>query len=220
MTPMKQTGALLKRDAFTVPEALLVILILSILLALGVATRNQQRQRSLHITCQNNLKQVGLAFKQWSLDSSPDYCYQQHTNGGGTKEYIETGEVFRHFQAMSNELNTPKVLNCPADERSPAGDFQTGFSNTNLSYFVGVDASDVEPQMFLTGDRNLTNGPLLPNGLLVVTTNSAVGWTPELHRLKGNIGLADGSVQHLDTSQLRKALSNMGGYGTNRLAIP
>jgi prepilin-type processing-associated H-X9-DG protein len=133
-------------------------------------------------------------------------------------DYIETGEVFRHFQTMSNEFANPKVLICPSAVRVPAKDLFTGFSNTNISYFVGIDARDSNPQMFLSGDRNLTNGPLTSNRILVITPNSPAGWTHEMHSFQGNIGLADGSVQQYSTARLAEGLRN--SEATNRLAIP
>lgn len=205
--------------AFTLIEALIIVVILALLLfillpSLAGAKRRAQRQR-----CVENLKQVGLAFKQLALDGDR-YQMEIEAAYGGSAESVTNGEVFRHFQVMSNELNTPKILICPTDQRVASPDFKIGFSNTNISYFVGVDAQDSYPEMLLVGDRNLTNGSPMPNGLLFLTTNSAAGWTHELHRLEGNIGLGDGSVQHFDMLRLRAALRNMGGYGTNRLAIP
>ena len=91
-----------------------------------------------------------------------------------------------------------------------------GLSNSNLSYFIGLDAQDTNPQMFLIGDRNLTNGPLPPNRILTLNTNFPVGWTRELHRYRGNIGLADGSVQQFSGSALSTACQS----STNRLAFP
>jgi len=205
--------------AFTLAELLLMIFVLVLLQFVLIPRMTGAKQKAHRQQCTDNLKQVTLAFKQFAL-SGDRFQMAVTTADGGSAESVTNGEVFRHFQLMSNELNTPKVLVCPADQRIASTDFRIGFSNTNLSYFVGVDASDTEPQMFLTGDRNITNGPPLPNGLLLVTTNSAAGWTPELHQLTGGVGLADGSVQHYGTLRLRDALRNMGGYGTNRLAIP
>jgi prepilin-type processing-associated H-X9-DG protein len=70
--------------------------------------------------------------------------------------------------------------------------------------------------MFLAGDRNLTNGLPLQEGVLVLTPNRRVGWTHELHDRQGNIAMADGSVQGWANSRLL-------GFGvgiTNRLAMP
>src|SRR5207247_1616471 len=131
-----------------------------------------------------------------------------------------TGEVWPHFQVMSNELNTPWVLVCPTDkERIPASDFRSRLSNTNLSYFVGVDASDSTPQMFLAGDRNILGGSLLPGRILMLTTNDVVRWDKRMHQGQGNVALADGSVQGFSSQRLREALANT-GVVTNRLAMP
>jgi hypothetical protein len=128
---------------------------------------------------------------------------------------ISAAEVFRWFGVMSNELSTPLILVCPADNRTPAKDFGPGFTNHNLSYFVGIDATDSNPQGFLAGDRNLTNGTPTVNGILTMSTNTPVGWTHTMHRFCGNIALADGSVQQLSNSRLQSAVA-----GTNRLAMP
>ncbi|HYG34810.1 MAG TPA: hypothetical protein VEC99_08505 [Clostridia bacterium] len=111
---------------------------------------------------------------------------------------------------MSNELSTPYPLRCPADAtRAVAADFGK-LTNTNISYFVGLDAADIAPQMFLAGDRNLTNGVAITNGVLFLATNLPVGWTHELHSCQGNIGLADGSVQQFTIFRLREAVTNAG----------
>ena len=135
-------------------------------------------------------------------------------------EASTNGNMFRNFQVMSNELHDPRILVCPADDRTPPKSFGDGWGNTNVSYFVGLGAQDVFPELLLTGDRNITNGPLSPGRILLVTTNTPAGWTHELHRFKGNVALAEGSVMGLSTSGLRTALQKMGGDGTNRLAMP
>jgi prepilin-type processing-associated H-X9-DG protein len=68
----------------------------------------------------------------------------------------------------------------------------------------------------LYGDRNLTNGWPLENGMLVLTPNRPVGWTHELHNRQGNVALADGSVQEFANSSLPGLLVGT----TNRLAMP
>jgi prepilin-type processing-associated H-X9-DG protein len=47
-----------------------------------------------------------------------------------------------------------------------------------------------------------------------LATNRPAGWTHELHKLQGNIALADGSVQQFSRSRLNQLGS------TNRLALP
>jgi prepilin-type processing-associated H-X9-DG protein len=114
---------------------------------------------------------------------------------------------------MSNEMSTPHVLICPADKRVRAGGLGAVFSNTNLSYFVGLDAVETYPSMFLCGDRNIINGLPVENGILVLATNRPFSWTPELHNGQVNVGLADGSVHQFVSGRL------IGGTG-ERLAMP
>jgi prepilin-type processing-associated H-X9-DG protein len=143
------------------------------------------------------------------------------TNFGGTLEFITSGETFRHFQVMSNELCTPKILVCPADACKAAKDFGSNLSNTNISYFVGLDADDSRPEMLLSGDRNIVGGIKLSDGILEITTNQPIAWSSEIHDGSGNLGLADGSVvqlgrgHHLDWPEWEVKM-----LATNRLAIP
>ena len=84
-----------------------------------------------------------------------------------------------------------------------------------------MDANDAHPQMFLSGDRNIT-GPAAPeNGILKLVPGGAAGWTAEIHGNQGNVGLADGSVQQYSNAGLQKALQDFGN-ATNvwRLALP
>ena len=121
---------------------------------------------------------------------------------------------------MSNELSTPKILVCPADTRTAAANF-VRLKNQNVSYFVGLDASDANPQRFLSGDRNIT-GPAAPEyGILKLVPGGAVSWTEEIHVNNGNLGLNDGSVWQYSNSQLLEALRKSGVKAdTWRFALP
>lgn len=134
---------------------------------------------------------------------------------------FDTGmNEFRHFQVMSNELSTPRILVCPADSeiQMPATNF-TAFSNSNISYFVGIVPKETNAMLFLSGDRNITNGTSIRNGILVLTTNRPAGWTSEFHNKVGNIGLADGSVQQDSLFGLQNQIAGT-GVATNWLQMP
>jgi len=82
---------------------------------------------------------------------------------------------------LSNELNTPKILSCPSDERYAHTNFDVGpdfaiqprtFQDLYLSYFLGRDADETQPQMFLSGDRNIYGPASLP------TANNGFGMVP------------------------------------------
>ena len=226
----------------TLIELLVVLLVIAVIAILVVPAEVRGRTRAQRIRCNGNLKCVGIAFRIWEGDHDDRYpmsVSMMATNGGGTLEYVGSAKnTFRHFEIMSNELNTPKILFCPADTEPsrrqatmfgrPGPGFPTPPSvpppvpftaNSNLSYFVGVDAADIYPQMFLSGDRNLTNGLPPVGGLVTLTTNRVTVWTDAIHRSEGNIAFADGSVQGLKAKPLQSAVANT-GFTTNRLAMP
>jgi hypothetical protein len=155
----------------------------------------------------------------FSTDHQDRFPVQSLTNKEGV-DFGKAAAVFRHFVAMSNELSTPKLLLCPADRnRKPATSFSS-LVNTNLSYFVALDADQTRPQQFLSGDRNLsTNGQPVQPGLLELTDDIKVGFTAEMHRFQGNIVMGDGSVQQFSGPRLTHVMRISRG-ATNRLSVP
>ena len=159
--------------------------------------------------------------------------------------------VWQAFAVMSNELSTPKILACPAEYDSgrimattfassiPSGQPGVPFtSRSNVSYFVGVDADDTQPQMFLYGDHAMGNtgtaatsstastagwqGIYAPNAVNTGTaTNGNAAWMANSqHDKQGNVALSDGSVQGLSVTKLREALKNTADANNNRLLFP
>jgi type II secretory pathway pseudopilin PulG len=194
---------------FTLVALLVIIGIIAILAALLLPALAAAKKKAQRINCVNNLKQCGLAFRIWEGDNNDKYPMSTSTSKGGTMEFTDGADTFRHFQVMSNELSTPKILICPSDTRIAAPNF-IRLRNQNVSYFVGLDARDEFPQRFLDGDRNLTADNSPEHGILKLVPGQPVSWTETIHFNQGNIGLADGSVQQLTSIGLRSALKNSG----------
>jgi prepilin-type processing-associated H-X9-DG protein len=135
-----------------------------------------------------------MANKIWEGDNGDQFPMDVSTNHGGTLEYADQGEMYRTFQVASNLLATPKILICPTDVRHWANDWPS-LRNTNISYFVNLDANESYPAMIIFGDRNVVGGTRLPNGLTVFNPTNSIYWSTEMHNGAGNIGLTDGSVQ-------------------------
>src|SRR5271154_3201932 len=218
-----------RNHALTLVEVLVVIAVFAVLAAMFlpaiVSTGHSGRQR---INCVNNLKEIGLAYRLWAGDNNDKYPMFVSVTNGGAMELIATGNVAACFQVMSNELSTPKILHCPENTEHIATNSFAVLTNSNISYFVGVDARETDPQAFLSGDDNFATDDIpVKSGLVQFTTNANVTWasgrhvlynahfwTPANDKFWGNIGLADGSVQQLTTGGLQKSLQQTG------LAIP
>ena len=135
-------------------------------------------------------------------------------------EMVVTGDVTQTFLVMSNELGTPKILHCPEDAAHFEATSFSELANSNISYFVGVDAIETDPQMLLSGDDNFEiGGAPVKSGLLEISSNTKIAWSAARHEFTGNFAIADGSVQEANNSILTNWFLNS-GLATNRFAIP
>jgi prepilin-type N-terminal cleavage/methylation domain-containing protein len=205
--------------AMTLLEILVVLAVLTVLVAILMMRTRMNRELALRMRCANNLKQISLGCRIWGSDNNGKFPPFVSATNGGSMEYTTGLNAWRHFQAISDVIKNPKLVICPADtDRITATNF-TSLNNSNISYFFGVDAVETNARMFLSGDRNITNGTRVKNGILELTTNTPASWTREMHKKVGNIALADGSVQQLSIAGLRTAVTNT-GFATNRLQMP
>jgi hypothetical protein len=202
-------------------ELLVVLLVVVWLLTIAVGMLNARSHaarlaRAQRIYCVSNLQQLALGLRLWANDHGDKFPWQVSTNQGGTLEYADSVEVWRHFQAASNKLNISKILACPADISRGRTPQRGALNNTNISYLISMDFDPSKPGRMLAGDRFVSTNNKVMSGLLINTNGSTLRWVTGGHRDAGNFARTDGSVVGLSIVGLRDAFSNR----TVRLAIP
>ncbi len=214
-------------NALTRVEVLVIIIVMVCLIGFLLPALEAAKQKARRIACVNNLKEMGGGFRLWEGDNNDKYPMQVSVTNGGVMEMIGAGNAYLLWQTMSNGLRSPIILHCPADTgRIAATNFSIGFSDANISYFIGLDAAETYPQMILDGDDNLlVDGKPVQPGVLNFRTGATIAWTKDRHHGVGNLGMADGSTQQTTGKSLNYAFSSCTNgvptnYAVSRWLIP
>ena len=77
--------------ASTIVELLVIIVVLLMVGVLFLLSANRRMVTSTRMNCCNNLKQIGIAFRQFSIDHTNLFLMALSTNLGGSREW--TGDV-------------------------------------------------------------------------------------------------------------------------------
>jgi competence protein ComGC len=114
---MKPRSSNQTNHALTLVEVLVIIAILALVAAILLSGLAAAKRKSARVGCDNNLKEIGVAYRIWEGDNGDKYPMFISATNGGAMELILTGNVLVNYLVMSNELSTPMILHCPKDIR-------------------------------------------------------------------------------------------------------
>jgi type II secretory pathway pseudopilin PulG len=202
--------------AFTRLELIVTVGVLGLLIFLIIPALAQAKGKAKRTSCLNNLRNVGLFIRISRTGGSAFSPVQSALDPEAPGD-----EYFKTIVALTNEVQTPWWLSCPADTRRPVREWAS-FSREHASYFLGSPSQIIFPRSIMAGDRNLTtNGVLLgPGRVELALSQTNVSWDgKDLHRTQGNLLMGDGSVQQLSGPRLRQLVGTT-GLATNVWIFP
>jgi hypothetical protein len=207
--------------AFTRTELLACLAACALLLAIITPALANSRSRSDRVACLSNLRQIGNAVRQFGLEHNDIMSWRQQAGPDGNFNEPGKHQLWFQYWWLRDAIGTPKILMDPAETRSSARiasswglEVTSGLQslkNNAVSYVLGVDSSTDLPRSMLVGDRNILVGGYGGCSSSLSTAaqvSSTTSWYDDVHGTFGNIALADGSVDSVDSDGLLRALGS------------
>ncbi|MCW5554453.1 MAG: prepilin-type N-terminal cleavage/methylation domain-containing protein [Verrucomicrobiae bacterium] len=211
-------------SAFTLVEVLVVAAIIVVLILMVLPATDRRSSTSTIAPCVNNQRQIVLAEMMWAADHHDSFPWRAKFEQEMPMEFSARRVVSPYFQLLSNYNLKLESLICPTDIARTAADSYADLADSNVSYFVHLNAATNNGQTILHGDRHLqvNKQPLTP-GLQVIQSNAPVSWTRELHgkSAKTPLGVLSFTDGHAEVVKEKlPEYFRRQGLAATRLALP
>jgi len=228
-------------DAFTRLELLACLVAMALLTSVMICAVAISASRQDRTACSNNLRQIGNALGQFALEHNDQPAWRTPPSEGGNNAAFAVppgsepdnpnkSELWYQYWWIRDLLGTPTILMDPGETRAFArvatswelnanGGLQS-YKDNAVAYLLGADSSTAIPQTILAADRHMVGNETPVGGCSSQINQAAqlspltVTWHNEVHGLFGNVAFADGSVQGLDTNELRRVIGAVRDFGT------
>ena len=203
------------KKGFTLIELLVVIAIIAILAAILFPVFARARENARRSSCQSNLKQIGLGFKQYIQDYDEKYPILGGADNTGwaiaTQPYLKSTQIFQCSSETAPPANVDPTNANYGQASGANGGFTDYFYNTNLAGGGGTTSGINESAMnyisntILNGDGiGSTTVPTGAQGGSNIAsaryniTQEVLPTQPTSRHLEGNnYSFADGHVKWL-----------------------
>jgi prepilin-type processing-associated H-X9-DG protein len=205
--------------AFTSVELLACITACALLVAVITPVLTTSRSQADRVACVSNLRHLERALRQFAMENYDYPPWRQFAPAGN---YYEPGKHQLWFQYwwLREGIGSPKYLMDPGETRTGARIATNwdlaGNGNGAVSYVLGLDSTTFLPRSIVVADRHILDAGygVCSSGIdraaqLPTLPNLYVRWTAEVHGEVGNVALADGSVESVDSDGLRRVVSEV-----------
>jgi prepilin-type processing-associated H-X9-DG protein/prepilin-type N-terminal cleavage/methylation domain-containing protein len=211
-----------RRNSFTLIELLVVVAIIAVLVALLLPALNQARMKAKQTLCASNQRQIGMAMKFYANDWDDRVILQIYKTNGDLIRWIQAldgGTLSSQKVPVTYLHDVTGIASCPlfapADKNTISVSYIYGSHcqpDSEASVTVADSSSDYTSCIQLTRLSDPSNFWMIADSwwyawqaqCYMIRTNWGLGAVNLCHSGRANVLMADGHVESLGISGLKR----------------